>query len=730
MREMEVLFDHVLRFLEEEPGLEPQDILVMAPDMDQYAPFVEAVFSAPRHDGTYLPYSVAHKEIRTNSPGINAFLEILDLCQGRFDAVAVLDLAGSPPVSQKFEFFETDLEILVKWVAETRIFWGADENSRQAMDLPGMEDNTWKSGMDRLLLGYAMSGNQEDFFEGISPFDDLAVEDAPLLGRFSGFLSSLFAIAQKVTQVHTVQEWSLILEEICHQFLDPETPDLGILRVAFSKLAKAESEHHFSGQVSLAVVKAGLMSLLEKSVPSASIFRRGINFCSLAQGAGIPSSVICLVGMEDGAFPRQEGGLGFDHLTKFPKPGDRSPRGDDRFAFLLSILNAGQVLHISYVGQGIQDNAPLCPSPLVSELMDYVDSNYSLPEEGTPLVTVHKLQSFSPDYFSGKASGLFSYSHQFCQAAKTLQQGKQTFRPFFSHPLPLPEDMERSVGLETLRGFFRLPSRFILQNRLGIVLDEQSQVLETAESFDLTGLDRHMMKSLMVERTVEGGMPQDIFPMAKARGQLPHGNVGTYAFSQLVEQTSSFAKKITGFLDRADQRIDGELNIGGFQVRGRLSPVGPQGLFLFRAASVKAFDRLHAWIHHLFLCLAKPDAELQTLFAGMNGMFHYPWIPPDEAEEYFSSLLRIFTRGWEVPVPFFPETSHAYAEAFAGTDNPAKALGKARSEWEPGFNSQGDSANPYNHLCFDGQPPFTQEFKETAVAVFGPLLSHKKKGEW
>ena len=288
MREMEVLYDHILKFLDEDSGLEPHDIMVMAPDMDKYAPYVEAVFASPGPGGIRLPYCMAHKEVRTGSPSVNAFLEILDLCQSRFEAEAVLDLAGLPSVSEKFGFSEQDLEILARWVSQTRVRWGANAHGRKALGLPATGDNTWENGLDRLMLGYAMSGPDEEFFQGVNPFGDLALEDAPLLGRFVLFTEALFNLSEKLGESRAIMEWAEILEGVVRDFLSPEAEDLHLLQIALSKTAKAQSEQGFDQEVSAAVVKAAVTGLLEQSSPSGGILRRGNQFLLHRPGRGNP----------------------------------------------------------------------------------------------------------------------------------------------------------------------------------------------------------------------------------------------------------------------------------------------------------------------------------------------------------------------------------------------------------------------------------------------------------
>lgn len=727
MREMEVLYDHILKFLDEDPDLDPRDIMVMAPDMDKFAPYVEAVFASPGPGGIRLPYCIAHKEIRTVSPSVNAFLEIFDLCQSRFEAAAVLDLAGMPAVAEKFSFSEQDLETLARWVARTRVRWGANADSRKALGLPATGDNTWESGLDRLMLGYAMSGLDEEFFQGISPFGDLAMEDAPLLGRFAKFTEALFQLSQKMEKSREILEWAEILEGVLQEFLSPDAEDLHLLQIALSKTSKAQSEQGYGRKVSAAVVKAAVAGLLEQSSPSGGILRRGVNFCSIAQGAGIPAKVICLVGMDDGAFPRQDGGMGFDYMARSPRRGDRSPRGDDRFSFLQAIINAQSRLHISFTGQGIQDNAALCPSPLVSELIDYVEAGFDLSGSG-PIAAVHKLQPFSPNYFSGQCPGLFSYSKQYSRAADILQRGEKQSRQFFSQPLEAPEAQDKTISLEALCGFFRMPAKSILKDRVGVFLDEYTEAMDSAEAFSLGGLERHVLAGKMVEKRVQGRSSLDLYALAKAQGELPHGNVGAFAFNQLENQISPFARKAEAMLSEANQRLDAHVMAGEWKIHGRLAPLGPWGLILHRTASAKAFDRLNAWIRHLFLCAVRPGFENQSLFAGTDAIYYYNNVEQKEAVTRLAVLAGVYDKGMEFPAPFFPEASFAYAQSMFKTDDVGQAMKAARSKWGPDFFGRGEALDSYAALCFEGRDPLSREFRDLAVEIYAPMLECERKG--
>ena len=420
--------------------------------------------------------------------------------------------------------------------------------------------------------------------------------------------------------------------------------------------------------------------------------------------------------------------MGFDYMARAPRRGDRSPRGDDRFSFLQAVVNAESRLHISFTGQGIQDNAALCPSPLVSELIDYVEAGFDLSTCG-PLVVVHKLQPFSPDYFSGRNSGLFSYSNPYFKAAEILQRGEKQPRIFFPKPLDSPEAQDKSLFLEALCAFFRMPARSILRDRAGLFLDEFTEAMDSAESFSLRGLERYVLAGGIVERRVQGRSSLDLYALARAQGELPHGNVGAFAFNQLESQMESFARNTASMLSEADQRIDADVLAGGWKIYGRLSPVGPHGLVLYRTAKVKAYDRLNAWIRHLFLCAAGPDCGNETVFAGTDAIYRYGALEQQEAISLLAALADVSAAGMEFPAPFFPETSFAYAQSMFKTDAADQAMKAARSKWGARLLREGRGLGRLRGPCaLRGVIPCRGSSGIWPLRVYTPMLEREHKG--
>ena len=134
MREVEILHDQLLGFFDqskENEAIEPRNILVMAPDINVYAPLIRAVFDAGNSTANKLPYSILDQSIKISSKYIDSFLEILSLSKGRFSSIDVLGLLKTEPVKNRFAIDDHELSTLERWIYETRICWGIDQDHKK-----------------------------------------------------------------------------------------------------------------------------------------------------------------------------------------------------------------------------------------------------------------------------------------------------------------------------------------------------------------------------------------------------------------------------------------------------------------------------------------------------------------------------------------------------------------------------------------------------------------------
>jgi len=735
LRELEVLHDHLLDWFEREAALAPRDILVMIPDIELYAPYIQAVFGSPESDSLRIPFSVADRTARTQSHLIDTFLSLLKLADSRVGASQVLKLLESAPVRRKFELDETELELVRFWIEEVRIRWGQDEQQRVGLGLPAWSENTWRHGLDRLLLGYALTGKGAELFENILPGDDIEGNPSEVLGRLAEFIEQLFAALEKLKTARPLNAWAATFHSILENLFatgDDEAQELQILNTCFEKLTAAVARAGFDQSVTLAVVLEQLNRDLAQDYFGSGYLTGGVTFCALKPMRSIPAKVICLLGMNDHSFPRTSPQLSFDLMSHKPRLGDRSSRADDRYLFLETLISARERLYISYVGQSIQDNREAPPSVLVSELFDYVAQRFAL-SDGKDIIENHvltrqRLQAFSTAYFQG--GKLFSYSRENLKASQVIMPERKPPGVFIPQPLPEPEPEWRRVTLESLAKFFANPAKFLAEKRLGLRLPDEAAAMDEREAFAIAGLDRYQLQQELMELKLAGTSLKDSVELVRASGRLPAGIAGNVHFAQIRRDVEVFSKRLQPFQpDKILPPSPFELPIGDFVVGGNISHATPAGgLLCYRLASVSPKDLLRAWLEHLLLHAthAKKDPQ-ETIIVGKDSILQLT--PVAEPRPVLERLLAIYWAGLRQPVKFFPESSFAFAESdykiATGTSgkttkNPIVSAGE---RWNGSdFGQKGEHEDKYISLFFKAENPLDADFETTARAVFGPLL--------
>lgn len=757
MREIEVLHDRLLEMFEKDPDLEPGDILVMMPDIEPYAPFVQAVFDTDPENSRRIPFSIADRGFRTESRIIDTFMVIHDFSGSRFGSAQVLAILETPAVYRKFGLTEANTDLIRRWVKETRIRWGISSQNRKNLGLPGLPENTWEAGMQRLILGYAMAGYEENMFAGVLPYDFIEGDETLVMGRFAEFTDQFFSYVRSLGHARTPEEWSDTLKKLLDGLFEADEDtenEIQIIRNAISDLEKMQKSSGFDEKVDINIIRHHLNNSLQKKGFGFGFITGSVTFCAMLPMRSIPFKTICLVGMNSDAYPRQSETLGFDLIARHPKPGDRSRRNDDRYLFLESVLSARDRLYISYVGQSIQDNSVIPPSVLISELTDYIEKGFEIPGKDIlkdHIIIKHRLQAFSPEYFrprtapefgslnprsrNRQSATLFSYSEENCQAARSLLSSREVPGMFVSGRISEPEEEWKTVDLEELCLFFKNPARYLLNRRLGVYLEQTDSVLEEKEPFELRGLDKYFLEQNLVEKRIGNDHLENFLKIKRAAGELPHGTVGECVYDRFCHGIERFVKKIRPYIKESPLKpFEAELNISGFRLTGKIGAVYPERMVRYRYAKVKPGDHLKAWIHHLVLncrnrSLTVPadDYPRTSMIAGSDSMWEYS--PMEDSEDILGKLLKIYWEGLKKPLHFFPESSWKYAQQIIGKNKSEEdALRHSHDAWQGnGFKRHAEIDDLYFHLCFRHTDPLDSEFREIAQEIFGPVLRRQKE---
>jgi exodeoxyribonuclease V gamma subunit len=548
-REVEVLHDQLLSWFAQDGGLRPRDVVVMVPDIDTFSAAVHAVFDQhKRSDPRYIPFEIGDMKDRSVNPLLVAMEWLLRLPQQRCRQSEVRDLLDVPALAARFGLEEDDLPTLGRWIEGASVRWGLDQRHRAGLGLGSAgEQNSWLFGIRRMLLGYATGAGPS--FGDIEPYAEVGGLDAALAGALAELVESLLAWREQLDAVLTPREWGERARALTSRFFrardDEDRMMLNQLDEALQCWLEICDNALFEEPVPLGVMREAWLSELDQPALNHQFVSGGVTFCTLMPMRAVPFKVVCLLGMNDGDFPRRGHQSDFDLLALpgMGRPGDRSRRDDDRYLMLEALLAAREKLYVSWVGRNVRDNTEQPASVLVSQLRDYLKAGWDM-EDGLPdRTTVHALQPFSRRYF--ERGGLLTYAGEW-RSAHRAEQDSAVDEDDALPPYELEADYRLKLG--ELAAFLRQPARYFFRRRLGVNFGSNEVVGEDEEPFSLDALERFFLEDTLLNEggNADSGTPE---PQAEVRqvldqraqrlvreGRLPIGLVGKQWQQQLVEE--------------------------------------------------------------------------------------------------------------------------------------------------------------------------------------------------
>jgi len=763
MREVEVLHDQLLAMFEADPELKPRDIIVMVADINAYSPAIASVFgNAPGE--RFIPYSISDRTASQESPILSAFMQLMALPESRCHASEMLELLEVPAMMARFGLDEQQFERAKQWIEEIGVRWGLDGDTSVHFDLPAQSQNTWLFGIQRMLLGYAMpdsyglfSGSGSD----IAAFNEVQGMDAELAGKLAHFVETLTHYHTALANAQSASDWHHHIHSMLDDFFAVELEDemvLKSIRDALSQLMEQLSDAGFDQAISPSVVNIYLQNKLSGTRVSQRFLAGQVNFCTLMPMRSIPFNVVCLLGMNDGAYPRSMPAEGFDLMTGRTRAGDRSRRDDDRYLFLEALLSAQQGLYISYIGRSIQDNTERVPSILVSELLEYCHQNYCLAGDESlgvdasgdallaALTQSHAMMPFSANAFNGDKP---SYAKEWLPAVNRKGQACGEF----SQPLDdylLEFSAPYQLDLVELQRFWRLPVQYFFNRRLKVNFDPLQGVMQDDEPFILDGLDGYLMRDELLDSLLQcrlsGESDSEVLAQfvaeQRAKGLLPIGAFGELEFAANSAQTQALVEAIAPLcsapLDDTEVALSFDIDGEKYQLNGWLNRCYQSGLVRYRCGKTRPQDWLAAWIDHL--CMAASGRATRTHLIGYDkkdGVTHWVIAPigdPEQANAALIELLRLFYQGMNQPLAYFPKTALAGVQACinkAGewVDDEETALKKMADSFNDGFFAGEGSDNYISRIWPQWNDDLGQQVRLNASLVLQAAVLMTKTAE-
>ncbi|MFT7009565.1 MAG: exodeoxyribonuclease V gamma subunit [Colwellia sp.] len=658
LREVQALHDYLLHQFNDTANnkdkLTPKDVLVMCPQIEQYAPYVNAVFTRGWQDLTDevppLPCSIADRSAKDSDPLIAAFSELLTLPDSRFQVSQLLSFIRLPAVANKFAINAEDTEKISLWLQQATIHWGLDQAHKEAL-LGEQATNsfTWQQGLSRLLQGFAYSDTnsiyQDQLLLGVVEGDD-----AILLGQLMLFIEQLQHFSHQLNSARTAKTWQSFLltqlellfstrlvfssnttEQGVHQTNNQIDNSITIIEQAISSLVEYCEHAHFGEEIELAIIVDFLNNHFSQGDASKQFMVGQVTFCSMLPMRSIPFKVIAVLGLNDGEFPRQRPALGFDLIAQSKAVlGDRSRRGDDRYLFLEALISARKALYLSYQGRNIRNNNEKQPSLVLKELMDYLAQGYGwqFAQENSD---VHQMpmQPYSEDNYLAREAG---FKPSFDANWLTLGQNKHTQAiqaPLLVDACDIADTVNTISATELIR-FFQHPSKVFAQQVLNLYLDSKEVSLDDVEPFSANHLENYLLKQDLLAAslaTKNSASIEQVINTASLSGKFPDLPSTQAHFDDALDASNQLAQEIIDqgcdnpelvdcqiVLSNTYNGMNIDINTENTQVSNspeqrltlsaqlpvKMSHTGSQLVF-YRSSSAKPKDLFTLYLHHLIL---------------------------------------------------------------------------------------------------------------------------------
>jgi len=722
MREVEVLHNQILDALDSDDSLAPSDIVVMMPDIEKYAPYIEAVFSTHSASSTpYLPFSIADRNPLNALQIIEALNKVLMLSDTRFDVESVFELLDYDEIREQFNLDESQVIKCRKLAKATNIRWGINASYRKQNDLPETDEHTWKYALDRLLLGYAlgeMPDGTEQLFESDShqalpllAYNDIEGGDAIMLADFKRFTDVVFRLNSWDQQSHTLIDW-LDKTKLLISQLFTESSDYHPILKSLDDIKSTALLAKFEQKTSFTVFQKLLNDSLQKITGTEKFLGHGITFCALVPMRSVPFKVVVLMGMNDGEFPRQDKRHSFDLMASALRRGDRSRRDEDRYLFLESILAARSRLIISFIGQSVHDNSTLPPSVLVSELLDTLAIYTEIKPES--FICKHPLQAFSPRYFEGD-NRLFSYANEYLKL-HTDTKPEPPSELFIKEPLTTLGDEYKNISLDAFIKFYQNPARSFLQHRFSIQTFDDDITLPIREPFELERFKDREIREMVMACEVESddsSTAADGSLLARAKGLLPYGEIGDTLYNNEKQTIETFQAQLPDIELNKPQFFS--ISLGEFSLHGELNLLTTTGRIIQQVTSPYFRDYISLWITHLAL-----NSQTKTTTTFYSPEENFTLTAVEDATQQLEKLLEYYWQGLHFPLKFFPKTGFEMYKERRGENRK-----KASPSWNGGNQNAGEKDKFENWLLHRmvemSEYDLGDEFLELSQLVFGEM---------
>lgn len=637
-REIEALFNYLVSLInEKKEQLSSRDIVVMVSDIDAYAPYIRAVFSNAPYK---FHFSIADESFSSNDTIAASLVALMEMNNQNMKAENVLQLLDFGYIKKRFDI--DDIALIRNVIDSANIRFGIDgNNSDESIYV------SWKYGLERIILGICMSGDEEYYTENDSlfPVDKFEGATAQQVIKFVHFVQVLIASIQERERSRSITDWVKYVDNLLVNLIfDPgENADEDYI-VLIKQLEKYNALNNLlTEDLNYQIFSYSFLKTISGATRTGTFASGGITFCSLIPMRSIPFKVVALLGLNFDKFPRKENPVDFDLIRKSPKPGDRNVKENDKHLFLETLLSAQNYLYISYIGQNAKDNTSIPPSVLVDELIDYIQNKFPAIDLTEQLIRKHPLHSFS---LKNSENGKLNY----------IEHIEIKEQNFFNKEIKTNDLEINEIKITSFINFFKNPFKAYFQKVLNIYYESDDVLLNDTELFNIDGLQEWNLKQQLLNASANE------LPNLKNRwvktGLLPLKNMANVVLNDAEEKVEPIRKLVKQCIGNDVESVE-NINLyfedSGIKITGDLSGIYGNKLVVISWSKSENRYLLEAYISYLIAQASNLNLKLHFISASKEKIFNAVEINSAQAKEKLIDLIGLYQSGHQKILSFYPD---------------------------------------------------------------------------
>lgn len=652
--EIQILKNFLIQLLEKNKKITPKDIIIMAPNINLYKPYIKNIFSSfPKKND--LPFNILDQNIYENNQNLKTFISLLNLPKIRFTSKQILQFLKNLDLSAKFNIEENELRLLYKWIIESKIRWGIDKNHIKKLKLPITNQNTWSVGIKKILLGTIMK-NKINIWNNLYPYDMYKGLSNKLLKNFLNFFELLVKWKNILNTEKKLKDWLTVCELLLKDFFNFNEKNKNVFYFIIKKWKKIINDGiliNYKKKISLNIIKNKLLMHLKKEKKQNFISGK-INFCTIKKNRTIPSKIICLLGINNSFYPRVKSNLELNLINQKTTYEDLENKKKERYLFLEILTLASKIFYISYFKYDIKNNKMYNRSTIIEDLVNYI--SYSFYLEESKFLNLDRNAKKIKKHLIKKHKKLSIFSKILnCEnddtQKKLILKKKKIKKIEFCNQMLKKEKKSDLILLKNLLLFYKHPIKFFFQKRLKISFELENIKLKEEENFSLNNLEKYEFNSILLKNMLNKYSKKKILDFFFAKGFFPTKNYGKIYLEKQMKILKPLIKNIKKYKQKNFNKKF-SISFKKIKVKGKFIKIQENGILRYKPKKLTILDGLSLWIEHLFLCLTIRSSF--SIYFGLNNTrWYFQPIEQKKAKNYLKEIIMGYIDGIRKPFPLF-----------------------------------------------------------------------------